>query len=26
MQAPAKYGLAVNFKAAKALSLEVPPA
>ena len=26
VQAPAKYGLAVNFKAAKALSLEVPPA
>jgi putative ABC transport system substrate-binding protein len=25
VQAPTKYGLAINFKAAKALGLEVPP-
>ena len=25
VQAPAKYGLAINFKAARALGLEVPP-
>jgi hypothetical protein len=25
VQAPTKYGLAMNFKAAKALGLEVPP-
>jgi putative ABC transport system substrate-binding protein len=26
VQAPTKYGLAINFKAAKVLGLEVPPA
>ena len=25
VQAPTKYGLAINFKAAKALGLDVPP-
>jgi putative ABC transport system substrate-binding protein len=25
VQGPARYGLAINFKAAKALGLEVPP-
>jgi putative ABC transport system substrate-binding protein len=25
VQAPAKYGLGINFRAAKALGLEVPP-
>ena len=25
VQAPTKYGLAINFKASKALGLEVPP-
>ena len=25
VQAPTRYGLAINFKAAKALGLEVPP-